>query len=181
MQRKLLYLVRYKYSARCTGVNWSYTLFLLRVKSCALERPSALMERGMPLIYTVTKRSLFSHCTSPALESATNKTLNDAIFYCMSRRSVKMSKIAYMSDFSCGETRHSGIPMPRERSMSGFEALVRKHFIHRSREIPSLHYSRGTICTVRIISMTSRMLTIVGERERSNYGKLPAVVQRTAV
>ena len=28
---------------------------------------------------------------------------------------------------------------------------------------------------------TSRMLTIVGERERSNYRKLPAVVQRTAV
>ena len=36
VHRKLLYLVRYKYSARSTGVNWSYTLFLLRVQSCAL-------------------------------------------------------------------------------------------------------------------------------------------------
>ena len=45
------YLVRrYKYSARFTGVNWSYTLFLLRVQSCALHTLTCPMGKDGCLI-----------------------------------------------------------------------------------------------------------------------------------
>ena len=68
-------LVRYKYSARSTGVNWSYTLFLLRVQSCALDtacgttatRSSAIPSCARIVIIKSTQtpdasRALYSTC-----------------------------------------------------------------------------------------------------------------------